>query len=193
MRTVRPVEATKGLIGSLLRPGADRHPVGPVLPSIRLCVLCVVTLLAGCGFQLREARPIPFRALYVSVAQPSPVAIDVRRVLSAPENKLAANLAEAEAHLRFIREDREKVIFSLSGAGRVREYQLRLRVQYQLQDRREADLIAPTEILLTRIVSHDERAITPKEQEELFLYRDMQAEAVNQILRRIARAGQVNP
>jgi len=96
---------------------------------------------------------------------------------------------EAEAHLRILREVREKSIYTLTGAGRVYEYQLRLAVQYQLTvPKQEAPVIAPTEVEARRLVTYVESAPIAKEAEEEVLYKDMQADLARQILRRIAAA-----
>jgi LPS-assembly lipoprotein len=143
-------------------------------------------VVTGCGFQLRQPTALGFSGVYLSTQSPSAVANDIRRELSQGKTRLTPTLASADAHLRVLREDRDKLIFTLSGAGRVREYQLRLRLTYEVKDARDRALIEPTEITLTRLITYDDRAITAKEQEEQFLYRDMQAEATQQVLRRLA-------
>jgi LPS-assembly lipoprotein len=85
-------------------------------------------------------------------------------------------------------EMREKHILSLGGQGRVREYQLRFRVGYKLTDGKAATFIAPTEILLKREISFNDSEVLAKEAEEALLYRDMQTDAVQQLLRRLQAA-----
>jgi LPS-assembly lipoprotein len=157
----------------------------PFKTSLAIIVLALATL-TGCGFQLRQPPAIGFAAVYLSSANPSAVANDLRRELSQGKTRLTPNLASADAHVRVLREDRDKLIYTLSGAGRVREYQLRLKLSYEVKDARDRALIEPAEITLTRLITYDDRAITAKEQEEQFLFRDMQSEATQQILRRLA-------
>jgi len=47
-------------------------------------------------------------------------------------------------------------------------------------------LIAPTEIVQQRDISFNESAVLAKEAEEALLYRDMQTDIVQQLLRRLA-------
>ncbi len=144
-------------------------------------------LLSACGFQLRGDAPMGLKSLHVSSAVPSTVAVDVRRTLTGGPTRIVPKADEAEAHLRILAETREKTIFTLTGAGRVYEYQLQLLVSYQVTvPGKEEPLIAPSEIDVRRIVTYSESAPLAKEAEEQLLFKDMQADAAGQILRRIA-------
>ena len=142
-------------------------------------------LLSGCGFQLRGAAQLPFSTLYLQVANTSPLAHEIRRSLRASNARLVDTPAGADATLIIMSEIREKQILSLGGQGRVREYQLRYRVGYQLTDGKTTTLIAPSEILLKRDISFNDSEVLAKEAEEALLYRDMQSDAVNQLIRRL--------
>jgi LPS-assembly lipoprotein len=149
--------------------------------------------LAGCGFQLRGDSPTGLKSLYVSNDVPSQVALDVRRALASSPTVVMRAPANAEAHLRILTENREKTIYTITGAGRVYEFQLRLIVTYQMNLPGREDPVIPTsEIDVRREVTYSETAPLAKEAEENLLYRDMVADAAGQILRRIAavrRAG----
>ena len=89
--------------------------------------------LAGCGFQLRGAANLPYETLHVAAATTSTFATQVRRaVTSGSQTRVVDNPKEAQATLHVLGEAREKSILSLSGGGRVREYQLRYRVSYRV-------------------------------------------------------------
>jgi LPS-assembly lipoprotein len=156
--------------------------------SSRGALLVVVALaLSACGFQLRGDAPMGLKSLHVSSAVPSTVAVDVRRALTGGPTRIVTKADDAEAHLRILAEKREKTIFTLTGAGRVYEYQLQLLVSYQVTvPGEEEPLIAPSEIDVRRIVTYSESAPLAKEAEEQLLFKDMQVDAAGQILRRIA-------
>jgi LPS-assembly lipoprotein len=147
-------------------------------------------LVSACGFQLRGTVPESIGAVYVSEARASEVSQEMKRILGdvglAGGNRLAAKAEESAAHIRVLQEGRDKSIFTLASTGRVREYQLKLSVVYNVTDAKGAELIAPTELELNRIITYAETALTGKEQEEAFLYRDMRNEAVQVIMRRLA-------
>jgi LPS-assembly lipoprotein len=116
----------------------------------------------------------------------SQFAAQFRRVIGAGSGTQVVDDAKAAAAtLILINEQREKTILSLSGAGRVSEYQLRYRMSYRLINNKAAELIAPTEIVLTRDFSFSDQAALSKEAEEALLFRDMQNDAVQQLVRRL--------
>ena len=149
--------------------------------------MTLVLLLGACGFHLRGDAPMGLKSLYVSSEGPSQVAIEVRRTLTGTPTKIAKAAAEGEAHLRILSEVREKNIYTITGAGRVYEFQLRLLVSYQMSlPGQEEPVIPATQIELRRQVTYSETAPLAKEAEEQLLYKDMVTEASSQILRRIA-------
>ena len=74
----------------------------------------------------------------------------------------------------------------LNSAGQVREVQLRLRLRFRLRTPGGKELIADTEILQTRDMSFSETLALAKDAEERLLYRDMQTDTVQQLMRRLA-------
>ena len=162
-----------------------RHPS----PATRLGLILlagIVLNLAGCGFQLRGQYTLPFTSVYVSTPDASVVATELKREISNSPAKLMTAAKGADAQLNIINDRRDRQILSLSGAGRVREYELKLRVSYQLVDAKGGVLIPTSEIQLSRILSYDDSRIIAKQQEEALLYQDMERDAVGQILRRMA-------
>lgn len=73
-----------------------------------------------------------------------------------------------------------------SSTGRPREYQLRLRFTFRVVDRDGQPLLAPTEIVLRRDITSSDIEVVAKQQEEELLYREMQSDLVQQLLRRLA-------
>jgi LPS-assembly lipoprotein len=74
-------------------------------------------------------------------------------------------------------------------AGRVSEYQLRYRVGFRVTDAKGAQVYLPTsEVLLTRDMAYSDAQVLAKEAEEALLYRDMQRDMVQQIMRRLVAA-----
>jgi LPS-assembly lipoprotein len=153
----------------------------------KLLAAGLIVALAGCGFQLRGDPAVGIKTLTVTNAGASQVAAEIRRTLSTGPTRLVPIPGEAEAHLRILREAREKSVYTLTGAGRVYEFQLRLVVRYQLtMAKMEEPLIAPTEVEARRLITYVESAPIAKEAEEELLYKDMQVDLARQILRHIA-------
>lgn len=151
-----------------------------------LTALLCALLLAGCGFQLRGAATLPYESLYVQAPVGSQFAVQFRRVITAGGGtRVVDNPKDAAATLILVNELREKSILSLSGAGRVSEFQLRYRMSYRLIDKGAAEIIPMTEIVLIRDFSFSDTATLSKESEEALLFRDMQNDAVQQLVRRL--------
>jgi len=153
--------------------------------AIVAAVLCAA--LSGCGFQLRGEATLPFERLYVPGG--SPLVIELRRnVVARTHTKLTGSERDAQAILGFTSEAREKVILSYNTSGLVREFQLRYRVGFRLYDPKGRNYLPPSEIQLTRDISFNEGQVLAKESEEALLYRDMQSDMVQQIIRRLVAA-----
>ena len=156
--------------------------------SSRALALALALLLAGCGFRLRGTAEVPFETLYVPSAT-SGIALDLKRNIQAgTKARVVDDPSKADAVLQFTEETRQKEILSLTGTGRVREFQLRYRVAFRVHDGKGAEYVPPNTIQLTRDVTFNDAEILAKEQEEQLLFRDMQIDMVQQIMRRLAAA-----
>jgi LPS-assembly lipoprotein len=158
----------------------------PIARRSSFIALLAALLLAGCGFHLRGAAMLPFNTLYVDASPASVFATQLRRVIGAgSQTRITNNPAEADAALQVLRELHESEILSLSPGGRARELQLRYRVQYQLIDKNKAVIVPPTEIVLRREFSINDQDPRGQDSEQALLYRDMQTDAVYQLVRRL--------
>ena len=158
-----------------------------------LATAAAAVVLSGCGFQLRGTASLPYETLHVAAPRTSAFAVEFRRaVSSSSQTRIVDDPKQAQATLQLVNETREKVILSLSGGGRVREYQLRYRMTYRLVASDNQELRPATQIALQRDISYNDTDTLAKESEEALLYRDMQSDAVSQLLRQLqmaARAG----
>jgi len=158
------------------------------LPRLAVLAACLGFALGGCGFQLRGAATLPFDTLYVPDAA-SGIALDLKRnIQSGTRTRVVDDPAAAQARLQFTQETRAKEILSLSAAGRVREFRLVYRVGFRVADGKGGDYLPASTVTLTRDVTYDDTVVLAKEAEELLLFRDMQADMVQQIMRRLSAA-----
>ena len=146
--------------------------------------------LSGCGFALRKAPTFAFTTLFSSLPESSPLGVELRRSLEATRKVRVITdgrqLNEADVILDVLRDQREKSVIGLNASGQVREFQLRLRFRFKLRTQAGKELIPESEILQQRDISFNESAVLAKEAEEGLLYRDMQSDIVQQIMRRLA-------
>ena len=162
------------------------HPSSFILRVPSFILLAAAILLTSCGFQLRGTANLPFETLHVAAPPSSSFATELRRaVVTGSQTRVTGNAKEALATLHVVGEEREKLILSLSGGGRVREYQLIYRIRYRLTSKDNKELRPLTQIALHRDLSYTDADTLSKESEEALLFRDMQTDAVSQLLRQL--------
>jgi LPS-assembly lipoprotein len=155
---------------------------------MRLACALLCVLVAGCGFQLRGTADVPFESLYVPQSAGG-IGLELKRSIQAGTRaKVVDDPRQAAAILEFTEETRLKEILSLTGQGRVREYLLRYRVGFRVHDGKGKDFVPANTVMLLRDISFNDADVLAKESEEQLLYRDMQTDMVQQILRRLAAA-----
>ena len=160
---------------------------------VALCLLLAV-LLAGCGFQLRGTAALPFDTLFMPPTTVAGVALELKRNIQAGTRTTVVNdRKSAEAVLEFTQEVREKIILSLAANGRVREFQLRYSVGFRVHDGKGGEFLPPSTVRLTRDITFNDSDVLAKDTEEQLLYRDMQSDMVQQIMRRLAGAQRPKP
>lgn len=145
-------------------------------------------LVAGCGFALRGSYALPYESLFISAPDYSVIGAGLKRAIRASGTRVAATAADAQAIFAPTAEAREPVILSLSSAGRVREKRLRYRYAYRIVDNKGRDLVLPGVVELTRDLTYADSDVLAKTQEEELLWRDMEADLVQQLMRRLAAA-----
>jgi LPS-assembly lipoprotein len=158
----------------------------------RTLLLLTLLCLTACGFHLRGSNPtgaeFGFKSLYLKAQSETAFVSELRRALLANKVNVTGSSDQAELVLEVVSEQTLKQILSLSGSGRVKEFQLIYRVGLRAYDSKQADWLPTDEITLTRILAYDDVQVLAKEQEEALLYKDMRSDAVVQALRRLSRA-----
>ena len=152
--------------------------------------------LSACGFALRGAPNFAFKTLFSPLAESSALGVELKRSLESGGKVVVLTdvrqINEADVVLDVLAEQREKTVVGLNAAGQVREFQLRIRFRFKLRTPQGKELIPESEILQQRDISFNESAVLAKEAEEGLLYRDMQSDIVQQIMRRLAAVQSIN-
>lgn len=153
-------------------------------------MLLLAVALSACGFQLRGTNGqyhMPFQSIFLGFADTSPLGTELKRNLRGGDAVVVVtDVSKAEAKFDVLSETRGKSILSLNSQGRVREYLLTYTLVFRVRDAKDAELLGATEISLKRSIAFNENQTLAKESEEALLYRDMQTDLVQQILRRLA-------
>jgi LPS-assembly lipoprotein len=151
-----------------------------------LLAMLAAAPVAGCGFQLRGRADLPFESMYVEGMDYSPFTGQLKRAVErGSSTKLVERPEDAQAVISLLGEVQERIILAVSGGGRVREFQLRYRVAFRVHDGKGKEWLARDEVVLQRDLSYDDTQILAKEAEAVLLFKDMQNDAVLQVLRRV--------
>ncbi|BAU47179.1 lipoprotein [Sulfurifustis variabilis] len=160
-------------------------------------VLAALAALNACGFHLRGTggAALPESLAMLRVTMPGrgtddPTLVAVRRAFTAA----GASLTEAaEAPTLVLHDERvETQVISVSTVtAKANEYRLRYGLSFRLD--RGGTATVPQTVRLVREYTFDPTQILAKEQEERELLREMQSEAAQQIVRRVARLKPAEP
>ncbi len=158
--------------------------------------LILAAIVAGCGFQLRGtlSSNLPYKTLYISLPETSDVRIWMQRYIKATnQTKIVDSAKDAEAVFEQLQDTRVKTILSVNAQGRVREYRLQLDYKFRVVNARGQELVGSNEINLSRDITYDDSTVLAKDLEEGLLWRDMNNDLVNQIIRRLSIIKPKNP
>jgi LPS-assembly lipoprotein len=163
-----------------------RHATSIVRMAIAVVLSCA---LAACGFHLRGEATYAFASIYVNGAGAPSLAGELKRALAAASSARVVDSAkDAQVILDIPRVTDDKEVLSLTGAGSVREYELTKRVEFRLHDAEGGEWLPPGEITLRRSYSFSESEVLARDAEEQGLLKDMQTDAVQQLVRRLQAA-----
>ncbi len=159
-------------------------------PIARLLVALV--LLGGpvaCGFHLRGEAHYTFDTLFLNSPAAQPLTTDLKRSLEGIGTaQLVASPETAQVILDITSVENNKQILSLSGGGRVREFLLTKRVLFRVRDSAGNDWLPTSEVLVRRSYTYSDTEALAREAQEQRLWREMQDDAVAQIVRRLQQA-----
>ena len=144
--------------------------------------------VGGCGFKLRSSQNYAFATIAIMPNPGGALALELRRSFGSAVHVLSPEEPLDKAQLVFdlLSEQREKIVVAVNSSGEVRELQLRIRVKFRVRTPQGEERVPESEILQQRDISFNESAVLAKEAEEALLYRDMQSDIVQQLLRRLA-------
>jgi LPS-assembly lipoprotein len=175
-------------------------PLGPRFrgddqPAVRsnfarwIVVLVLSGGLVACGFHLRGEAKYAFSSIFVNVTGAPVFESGVKRALDASGSaKVAKTPTDAQVILDIPPISDEKDVLSLSGGGSVREYALLMRVSFRLHDADGLDWLPPGEIVVRRSYTFNETEVLARDAEEQRLLREMQGDAIAQLIRRLQAA-----
>lgn len=154
-----------------------------------IAALPVLSSLSGCGFHLRGHFQAPFDTLYLQMRENTPFSSALKRMVESGSNvRVVDHPNEADAILELLSIRRDREVLSVSDAGRAREYELTLTLEFRVKSPDDFDYVDPTTLLAHRDLTYSESEFLSREKEEELLYRDMENDLMAQIVRYIEAA-----
>ena len=145
--------------------------------------------LVACGFHLRGQANYAFETMYVNSPASAPITTDLKRSLEgAGSARLVGAADQAQVVLDVNSVEDDKHILSLTQGGKVFEFLLTKRVLFRVHDSEGNDWLPTSEVVIRRTYTYSDTEVLAKTYEEQRLWRDMQADAVQQIVRRLEAA-----
>lgn len=166
------------------------------VPFRLLLAVIIAAVLTGCGFHLRGtvSGNLPYKTFYIALPDTSEINVWLQRYIKASGNtEIVSDARNAEAIFQQVSDGRQKTILSVNAQGRVREYRLQMNYTFRVVNAKGQILVAPSEINLIRDITYNDSAVLAKDLEEAMLWRDMNTDLVNQIMRRLSLIKPKNP
>jgi LPS-assembly lipoprotein len=144
--------------------------------------------LEGCGFRMRGSVDVPVNmptTFVQGVDKYRGITPAIKRILRGSGVQLTENPKQAELVLKIYGEKQTRRVLSVGSTNaKVREYELNYQVDFGLE-LGGRDLVEKQTISLMRDYTFDETAVNAKQNEENMLYKDMQSNAIRQLLQRV--------
>ncbi len=154
---------------------------------IPLSALLLSLTLSACGFQLRGIVDIPPAWLAMHMQSPSPnseLTSGLRAALSSNDVQWL-DARDANYTLQLGNEEFAQRNLTIGSNARATEFELKLSTTLRVTNRQGQTVAPKAEVTVTKIMTHDPENITGKVAESNLLRKEMRAELVQQLMRRI--------
>jgi Rare lipoprotein B len=152
-----------------------------------LQIILLASLLAGCGFRLAGQGNIPDELNNTHVQNVSAN----KKMVSLVEMNLRANQINvvpadnASALLRLLNEETDRAVISLDNDGKAREFELLLRITFEVKGSENKVILAKQNIKLNRDFVFDVNNLLGANEEEEKLFDEMRRDAARLIINRL--------
>jgi LPS-assembly lipoprotein len=155
-----------------------------------LIVLLCISVLTACGFHLRGQIELPeqLSPLYLEAENlNSDLLREINNIFRANNIISAKSRTDASAVLEITQANKGRRVLSVDNRGRVREYELSLRIQYRLRGKNISELNKTID--LKRDLLFDPDSVLAISHEREVLYQDMSRDAARLILQQLTAVG----
>ena len=130
---------------------------------------------------------MPFESIYIQADSPL-VTLDIkRRIQASSKTVILESPEDAQAILIIQNAKLKKNILSVSGTGRVREFQLRYSTTFRVTNQRGRVIVPDTDIEVSRVLPFSDSAFLSSQAEERMLLKDMKKDAILKLMDRLGK------
>ncbi|MDP2751517.1 MAG: LPS assembly lipoprotein LptE [Rhodocyclaceae bacterium] len=147
--------------------------------------------LSACGFKLRGTfdAKFAFETIYLALSETDELHAALKRAIeSGKTTRIVGDPKTAQAIFSVVSDSKQKNILSLSGTGRVKEFQFVRTFSFRLHTAKGQNFLPPATIVIRRDMNFDDTLVLAKESEEAVLWRDIESDLVGQLMRRLTKA-----
>lgn len=154
------------------------------LPSI--CILLIALLLSACGYHLRGEIELPteLKSVYIQGAS-GPLLDQFNKALISSSVQIVNTPAAAGTIITVSNEDTLKRALSLGSGGRANQYGLEYRLNYQVTDKENNEIVKSQPVEIRREYFNDQQLILGKDNEEIVIRNEMYQQAVRTIINQV--------
>jgi len=135
---------------------------------------------------------MPFESIHISASDPL-VFLDIKRRIQASSKTIVLNSPkDSDAILYILNTKTKKIILSVSGTGRVREFQLRYSISFKVTDKKGRELIPISKIETKRVLPFSDSAFLSSQMEEKTLLKEMKKDTILKIMDRLGKINSLN-
>jgi len=157
--------------------------------ALAALAVAAAAALAACGFHRRIPQTLNYERIALSgFADRSTMADEIRRALPSTAH-IVHNVLDSQVVIEAIEDTQKTTVEASTAFGQVRELELHVKLRYRVLDPRGIELLPLADIERFRDMTYDEQDALAKDTEMKALYRDMQSDMANQLVRVLAAVG----
>ena len=152
-----------------------------------LMVIAPMGGLTACGYRLRGAVDLPFKALAITGNPSPPLRADLQTaVLTGTDVKVAINPRDADLILEITNEVTGREVLAFNSSGQISAYRLNIRVGFRAFDTAGNEIVPEAEVYITRDMDFSVSTVLANDAQIQAFLGLMRRDLAIQILRRVA-------
>jgi LPS-assembly lipoprotein len=148
--------------------------------------------LGACGFKIRGAVNLPFKAIYISGPVSVGLRADLETAITTGSNaKIVSNARDADLILEIVSELNSRDILTYNATGQITAYRLTTRVNFRAFETTGVEIVPEAEIYVTRDMDFTVSTVLSADFQQQQFLQLMRRDLALQMLRRVAASARM--